>query len=586
MRRILAAILVASFMLTGLGQWSSPVAAVQEHDPEIVETLSMINTYRSWLGIPPLTIDPSLQKAAEAHIEYYRLNFGDPSLAGMGLHYETPGKPGFTGADFQDRADAAGYDGWVNENAGLSGSMVWSTEWFIGTVGHRLTLLDPRYSHIGLAAIDQGDIKFEIIDLGTPKWVEDTTPEWAAWPPAGTTGVGLSFDGEAPNPFPSASYPIGYPISLKYFGPGELTFSVATISTAGRAINSFAEIGTGWLSRETVLLCASEPLEMDTTYDVHIEGTANGQPFVKDWSFRTTNGDDELANSAQTVAPPPATPSPSPTPTPEPTPAPGAPVELLPAGLKATDPLVQGLWWETDGPVAQLQSQRSWLWGPDTWKAAGERYAEEADGSRQVYYFDKARMEVNERSGANKMVTAGLLVRDMIYGKAQVGDDQFVDAEPANVPLTGDPLEFNPDAPTYASLNGIASIETDRSVPARPGQPIVEVLWKDGSVGTNPSLGSIQYGSYEPTLGHNIAAVFDTYLQSLATDWHMSVGLPLAEPYWVRTNLAGQPTWVLVQAFERRILTYTPINRPEWRVEMGNVGRHYFTWRYGEEPPK
>jgi hypothetical protein len=112
------------------------------------------------------------------------------------------------------------------------------------------------------------------------------------------------------------------------------------------------------------------------------------------------------------------------------------------------------------------------------------------------------------------------------------------------------------------------------------------VLWKDGSVGTNPSLGTmVEYGSYEPTLGHNIAAVFDTYLHALPTDWRMSVGLPLAEPYWVRSNLAGQATWVLVQAFERRILTYTPINRPEWQVEMGNVGRHYFTWRYGEEPP-
>lgn len=542
----------------------------------------MINAYRSWLGIPPLTIDPALQKAAEAHVEYYRLNFGDPALAGMGLHYEDPGKSGFTGADFQDRADAAGYNGWVNENAGLSGSMVWSTKWFMATVGHRLTLLDPRYSHIGLAAIDQGDIKFEIIDLGTPKWTEDTSPEWAAWPPNGTTGVDLRFDGEAPNPFPSANYPIGYPISLKYFGPGELSFSSATISTGGQLVDSFAEIGTGWLSRETVLLCAAAPLTMDTTYDVRIAGTANGQPFVKQWSFKTTNGDDDLAHNGQTVVTPP-----TPEPTPDPPAAPGPPVDLLPAGLRATHPLVQSLWWEADGPVAQLQAQRSWLWGPDTWQSSGEPYVEEADGSRQVHYFDKARMEVNQRTGAATLVTAGLLVRDMIYGKAQVGDNEFVDAQPANVPLTGDPLEFNPDAPTYASLHNIASIGIDRSVPARPGQAITEVLWKDGSVGTNPSLGSMaQYGSYELTLGHNIAAVFDTYLQSLPTDWHMSVGLPLAEPYWVRSNLAGEPTWVLVQAFERRILTYTPINRPEWRVEMGNVGRHYFTWRYGEEPPQ
>ena len=38
---------------------------------------------------------------------------------------------------------------------------------------------------------------------------------------------------------------------------------------------------------------------------------------------------------------------------------------------------------------------------------------------------------------------------------------------------------------------------------------------------------------------------------------------------------------VLVQIYERRVLTYTPANPPEWQVEMGNVGRHYYLWRHG-----
>jgi hypothetical protein len=37
---------------------------------------------------------------------------------------------------------------------------------------------------------------------------------------------------------------------------------------------------------------------------------------------------------------------------------------------------------------------------------------------------------------------------------------------------------------------------------------------------------------------------------------------------------------VLIQAFERRVLTYTPDNTPEFRVEMGNIGLHYKTWRH------
>jgi hypothetical protein len=38
---------------------------------------------------------------------------------------------------------------------------------------------------------------------------------------------------------------------------------------------------------------------------------------------------------------------------------------------------------------------------------------------------------------------------------------------------------------------------------------------------------------------------------------------------------------VLFQAFERRILTYTPCNEAAFQVEMGNVGLHYYDWRYG-----
>jgi hypothetical protein len=37
--------------------------------------------------------------------------------------------------------------------------------------------------------------------------------------------------------------------------------------------------------------------------------------------------------------------------------------------------------------------------------------------------------------------------------------------------------------------------------------------------------------------------------------------------------------------FERRVLTYTPDEQPMWRVQMGNVGQHYYIWRYGSSLP-
>jgi hypothetical protein len=311
---------------------------VQETNPEIVTALESINLYRSWLGIAPLTIDPKLQASSEGHANYYRLNYGDSNLAGMGLHQQTPGKPGFTGASMKDRATAAGYKGSVNENVGLSGSMIWSTDWFIGTINHRLTLLDPRYTHIGMAAVDEGDIKFEVINLGAPEWEYESEPEWAAWPPDNSTGVGLSFSGEAPNPFPGASFPTGYPITLTYHGPGELTLQSATITAYGQRVESFSSVGSGWLSSKTAQIATSEPMQNGTTYEVAVTGNANGEPFIKSWSFTATTGDDKLALDGE-AAPPAVTETPEPEPTAEPEPiAEPSPSPTPPTGPPAIPP--------------------------------------------------------------------------------------------------------------------------------------------------------------------------------------------------------------------------------------------------------
>jgi hypothetical protein len=55
----------------------------------------------------------------------------------------------------------------------------------------------------------------------------------------------------------------------------------------------------------------------------------------------------------------------------------------------------------------------------------------------------------------------------------------------------------------------------------------------------------------------------------------------LAEPYWTRTRVEGIEKDVLVQPFERRLLTYTPDDPPGWHVEFGNVGRHYLACYFG-----
>ncbi|MDQ3549372.1 MAG: hypothetical protein M3439_11215 [Chloroflexota bacterium] len=62
--------------------------------------------------------------------------------------------------------------------------------------------------------------------------------------------------------------------------------------------------------------------------------------------------------------------------------------------------------------------------------------------------------------------------------------------------------------------------------------------------------------------------------------WFYATGYPITEAYWSRVKLKGIVQDILIQCFERRCLTYAPGNMAGWQVEMGNVGLHYYDWRY------
>ncbi|MBN9386940.1 MAG: PD40 domain-containing protein [Chloroflexi bacterium] len=262
------------------------------------------------------------------------------------------------------------------------------------------------------------------------------------------------------------------------------------------------------------------------------------------------------------------------------------------------DPAFNKVWSRTDAPVANGQTSRTWLWGDKPGQALQESYQEAPGGSRLVQYFDKSRMELTNPGGdasSKWYVTNGLLAKELITGQMQIGDNRFESRSPAQLPLAGDALAVNPDAPTYASLQNLAS--TSANQPDMTGKPIGQFLLKDGTLGSLPGdlVGKATFGQYNAQTGHNIAAVFWNFLtqtrgpvlengqtvQGDVVDWLFSVGLPLTEPYWTTAKVAGVEREVLVQAFERRVLTYTPANPAAYQVEMGNVGLHYYTWRYG-----
>ena len=271
-------------------------------------------------------------------------------------------------------------------------------------------------------------------------------------------------------------------------------------------------------------------------------------------------------------------------------------LSLAPAsGVTAASPLNSSFvstWDRTDLPVADGQVSRSWMWGDLVASQAPEAYQSAPGGQRLVVYFDKARMEINNPAADQSSawyVTNGLLATELLTGELQVGDNVFQAHEPAAINLAGDPND--PNGPTYADFG-----RTMADPPVALGTVLTAVIDHAGTV--SQDNGFAHYGVTAAVLSsdtnHTVASVFWQFMNSsgpiadgnqvengsLFPNPFYATGFPVTEAYWTRVMVGGVVRDVLVQCFQRRCLTYTPSNPDGWQVEAGNVGLHYYYWRY------
>jgi hypothetical protein len=258
------------------------------------------------------------------------------------------------------------------------------------------------------------------------------------------------------------------------------------------------------------------------------------------------------------------------------------------------------VWTRTD--AQNVRGGRTWYWGPQPWFDYAEFYRQGVNGLRTVQYFDKARMEINNPSDRNFQggVTNGLLVVELVSGHLKKGNDpfDFDMRQPADVPVAGNPKADNPNGTTYASFTGLATFDSNGYKDANKlNQRIGTTLDKGGNLAFRQDLADahaetniVQYNSLT---GHNIPKVFWDFLNMQGqvieggrtstrtiVDWTFAMGLPITDAYWTRAKIGASERDVLVQLYERRVLTYVPDNPAGYKVEMGNVGQHYFQWRY------
>ncbi len=262
---------------------------------------------------------------------------------------------------------------------------------------------------------------------------------------------------------------------------------------------------------------------------------------------------------------------------------------LLPEGARAAGPFADPAFatrWQGDEATTPN------FWGPPVIGGAGEyeqydntppcpetqpavtRPCNLSPARRLVQYFDKGRMELGA-DGAT--VTSGLLVREMIAGQIQVGDTQFLPRSPAAISVAGDP---DNTFPLYRDL-------TNAALPPAPpvGAPVRSVLNPDGSTASTAAGvadANAAIATTDTATGNALPRIFADFRAAVGVD---VIGYAISAPFYATVRVRGVPRLILIQAFERRVLTYNAANPPRFQVEFGNVGQHYRRWRYGDAPP-
>ncbi|MEA2575232.1 MAG: hypothetical protein QOH93_2530 [Chloroflexia bacterium] len=258
-------------------------------------------------------------------------------------------------------------------------------------------------------------------------------------------------------------------------------------------------------------------------------------------------------------------------------------------------------WDRIDGPVAAGATLRPWIWGPAPGRTLTEQFAGLPGGNHLVQYFDKGRMEINDPNADKNSpfyVTNGLLAVELISGQMQTGPATYENRGPAPINLGADADDKT--APTYQSFNGVSNIPgapNERHATSQVGQVVRIAIDRQGLTqpwpAAHPDYG-VRIASFEPATGHNIPDVFwnflnaeaDVFVQGdlvpgrLFEPWFSVTGFPISEAYWSYVKVEGRYMDVLTQAYERRVLTFLPQLPTPFKVQMGNIGQHYYEWRY------
>jgi uncharacterized protein YkwD len=276
---------------------------------EALSAFNLVNAERAHCGFGLLAQNTQLDRAAAAHTQYELINHI------FVTHEEIAANPGFTGADPGARGKTQGYLGGVGEvaaaftvmpgaNSGESLIRLWLS------APYHESGLSNNYRDLGISVLSDSDnTRRGIIDLGV---AADALPQMMAsadiitYPCDGSSGVNRQLRGESPSPVPGRDLgirPIGTPVLIRVRSGNTLVVTSASMVkiSGGQVIALRPVIGSSndpngingvspYLDISTAYIAPDAALEPNTQYQMGINGTNNGVPFSRTFTFTTGSG--------------------------------------------------------------------------------------------------------------------------------------------------------------------------------------------------------------------------------------------------------------------------------------------------------
>lgn len=264
-----------------------------------IDGKNWINYRRAQAGVAMLPSNPLIERAAQAHSDYQKLN-------NVIAHDEIAGNAGFTGVDLLKRLNSAGYSFAANSyaygeviSAVESSSGPYMVDELVTAIYHRFVIFEPMFKELGTgSATTSKNYTYFTTDFTANDGYGAGIGRGAlvTWPYSGQTKVTPNFfsDNEKPDPVANANE-VGYPVSVHADISAVLAVQSFTLRPRGGANlavkllqhSADPSLNDHETPDSAAAIVPLAPLRGATTYDATFIGTIDGILVAKTWSFIT-----------------------------------------------------------------------------------------------------------------------------------------------------------------------------------------------------------------------------------------------------------------------------------------------------------